>query len=88
MLSQTPGEHFRVGEPSMNITETKQVDGSIAVMLDARPLTCLVCGHNRFHERSSLLNSRGGEFFGVAWADTKATNFICTNCGYIHWFLV
>jgi hypothetical protein len=45
-----------------------------------------VSGSDTYRERGSLLNSRGGEFFGVAWADSKAT--ICTNCGYIYWFLI
>jgi hypothetical protein len=72
----------------MNIQEMKQDDGSVAVTLDARLLVCLVCGHNRFHERTSLLNSRAGELFGVAWADARAKNFICTKCGYVFWFAV
>jgi hypothetical protein len=29
---------------------------------------------------------RGGELFGLAWADQRATNYICTNCGYVFWF--
>jgi predicted nucleic-acid-binding Zn-ribbon protein len=72
----------------MNIQETRQSDGTIEVTLDEKGLTCLVCGNNRFHERKSLLNTRGGELFGVAWLDAKATNFICAKCGYIFWFMV
>ena len=72
----------------MELQEIKQDDGSIEVTLDGAALTCLVCHNARFRERSSLLNSRGSEFFGFAWADGQATNFICTKCGYIFWFLV
>jgi hypothetical protein len=72
----------------MEFQEIKQDDGSIKVTLNAKPLTCVVCGNKHFHERGSLLNSRGGEFFGFAWADDKATNFISTNCGHILWFLI
>jgi hypothetical protein len=72
----------------MKIEETRQDDGSIQVTLDGKPLICLICGNQRFHERSSLLNTRSGEFFGMAWTDPKATNFVCINCGYIFWFLV
>lgn len=67
-------------------SEIKQPDGSVEVMLGNQALTCLVCRNQRFRERTSLLNSRGGELFGVAWADKSATNFICTNCGYVFWF--
>lgn len=69
------------------IHETQQADGSIAVTVNGKPLVCPVCGNGSFSERKSLLNSRSGELFGVAWADKSATNFICTGCGYIYWFM-
>lgn len=72
----------------MALQETRLEDGSIAVTVEGKRLACAACGNDRYHERGSLLNSRGGEFFGMAWTDPKATNFICTKCGYIHWFLI
>jgi hypothetical protein len=72
----------------MCIEERQLEDGSIGVTVLGKPLMCAACGNDRYRERGSLLNSRGGEFFGFAWADQKATNFICTQCGYLHWFLV
>jgi len=72
----------------MALQERQMDDGSIAVTVDGKPLVCAACGNDRYRERGSLLNSRSGEFLGFAWADKKATNFICTKCGYIHWFLI
>lgn len=72
----------------MSVQETKLEDGSISVTVAGKPLICAACGNDRYRERGSLLNSRGGELFGFAWADQKATNFICTKCGYIFWFLL
>jgi hypothetical protein len=72
----------------MDFEEIRRPDGTIEVTMGGKPLVCTVCGHDRYHERRSLLNSRGGEFFGFAWADKAATNFICANCGYIFWFLL
>jgi hypothetical protein len=72
----------------MDFQELKQDDGTIAVKLDGKLLKCPVCDNDRYHERGSLMNSRGGEFFGFAWADDKATNFICTKCRYVYWFLL
>jgi len=63
-------------------------DGSINLTVDARSRVCVACGNDRYRERGSLLNSRSSELFGFAWADQKATNFIRTKCGYIHWFLI
>jgi predicted nucleic-acid-binding Zn-ribbon protein len=70
----------------MDLQEIEREDGTIEVTLDGKTLSCLVCGNNRYHARGSLLNSRASELFGLAWASDKATNFICTNCGYIFWF--
>jgi hypothetical protein len=70
----------------MDLQKVKQDDGSIRVTFDGKPLVCLVCGNDRYDERSSLLNTRGGEFLGFAWADEEATNFICTRCQYVFWF--
>ena len=72
----------------MNVEAIEQEDGSLQVMLDAKPLTCSVCGNQRYHERGFMLNRRSSEFFGAAWADEKAFNFICTHCGYVFWFLI
>jgi hypothetical protein len=71
----------------MQFEEHSQPDGSLRVTLDGKPLACLVCSGDGFHERTSLLNTRGGEFFGFAWANKTATNYICTNCGYVFWFM-
>jgi DNA-directed RNA polymerase subunit RPC12/RpoP len=71
----------------MEFEEVRQEDGSIRVRLDTKPLACLVCGNDRFKRRSSLLNTRGGQFLGVGWAEDKATNYVCTNCGHILLFL-
>jgi predicted RNA-binding Zn-ribbon protein involved in translation (DUF1610 family) len=67
----------------MNVEAIEHEDGSLQVLLDAKPLTCPVCGNQRYHERGFVLNTRGSEFLGVAWVDDKASNFICTRCGYM-----
>jgi hypothetical protein len=71
----------------MQFDTIEQGDGSVQVMLDEKPLGCSVCSNQLFVERGFLLNTRTGEFFGIAWADDKAKNFVCTRCGYVMWFL-
>lgn len=56
-------------------------------MSSGKRLVCLVCGHARFHERNALLNTRAAAFFNFDWANREATNFVCVQCGYVHWFL-
>ena len=58
----------------------------MAVRISGKPLTCLVCGHQSFEQQNSMLNTRSGELFNIAWLDNVATNYICTECGYIFWF--
>lgn len=69
------------------IEEFPHSDGTIGVQISGRPLTCIICGGDEYHERKTLLNTRGGEFLNLAWAEKKAQNYICVNCGYIFWFL-
>lgn len=72
----------------MDFREFRQEDGSIVVTFDDKPLTCVVCSNTTFHEKGALLNTRAGEWFNFAWAEDKATNFVCTKCGYVFWFLI
>jgi len=67
--------------------EVQQQDGSIEVIAGGKQLVCVVCGGTHFHERNSLLNTRAATFFRFDWANKEATNFICTQCGYIFWFM-
>ena len=69
------------------LVETIRPDGSIGVTAAGRTLTCAVCGNTAFHERNSLLNTRFATFMKLDWANAQAVNYICTRCGYIHWFL-
>lgn len=71
----------------MAFQEFDRGDGTIEVDAFGRKLACVVCGNTRFHERNSLLNTRGAAFFNVDWLNKQATNYICAQCGYIFWFL-
>ncbi len=49
-------------------------------------LKCVICGHDHFWTRTTLMNTSGASFFGFDWANKEADNYICDNCGYVHWF--
>ena len=73
----------------MALIETPSGKGLLEVQVaPGKALNCLICGNNRFHERDTLLNTRAAAFFKVDWANKAATNYICSQCGFIHWFLV
>jgi hypothetical protein len=52
-----------------------------------RRLACPICGHTRFTLRRSLLNTRALTLLDLDWANRRATNFVCAQCGHILWFV-
>jgi predicted nucleic-acid-binding Zn-ribbon protein len=53
-----------------------------------KPLRCLVCTNDRFYKREAMLNTAGATFLNFDWANKSGTCFVCSECGYIHWFLL
>ncbi len=51
-----------------------------------KKITCPVCGHDKFWERRTLMNTRGASFFSFDWLNKDALNKICNSCGYVYWF--
>jgi len=52
-----------------------------------REVLCPHCSSDKFLKSSALLNTKGMSFLGLDWANKSAVTLICTNCGYIQWFL-
>jgi len=57
------------------------------IFKEGKQLTCPICNNNTFNSRKTQLNTKGASFLGVDWANKNAQNYICSNCGYIYWFL-
>ena len=57
------------------------------VDVHGRPLTCRICGHDRFWRREGQLNTAVASFFSLDWANPQAICMVCEQCGYVHWFL-
>ncbi len=52
-----------------------------------KKLECIICNHTMFWYRETLMNTVGMSLLNLDWANKKATNYVCGNCGYVHWFL-
>jgi hypothetical protein len=50
-------------------------------------LVCPICGGTHFDTRKTLLTSSASALMNLEWTDTQADNYICSECGYIYWFL-
>ncbi len=50
-------------------------------------LKCTVCNNETFWQRETLMNTSKMTFFKLDWLNKSALNYICNNCGFIHWFM-
>ncbi|MCF7686943.1 MAG: DNA-binding protein [Cephaloticoccus sp.] len=51
-----------------------------------KPVTCPHCGGVRFHDRKTLMNTRGATFFNLDWLNRAAFTLTCSTCSRIEWF--
>jgi len=65
--------------PKEKIAKERQVMGN--------KLVCPVCGYKQFWTRTTLMNTVGLTLFGMDWANRKAQNYVCDQCGHVLWFL-
>lgn len=56
-------------------------------LIKGNKLECVVCKNDTFWERRTLMNTPGMTFMKLDWANKTAQNYICDNCGYVHWFM-
>lgn len=56
------------------------------VQIKGNTLKCVICGHDKFWHRTTLMNTKGVSFLGLDWANKEADNYVCGHCGYVHWF--
>lgn len=52
-----------------------------------QPLLCEICKNDEFWHRRAQLQGAIASFFDLEWLGPTADCFVCSNCGYIHWFL-
>jgi hypothetical protein len=56
------------------------------VKIAGNQLRCHVCDYTRFFRREAGMSTGTSSFFGQDWANSKASCFICEQCGFVHWF--
>ena len=59
----------------------------IEVDVNGKQLRCVVCANPTFHKREAQLQGAVATFFDLEWSSPTANCFICSECGYVHWFL-
>jgi predicted nucleic-acid-binding Zn-ribbon protein len=57
------------------------------VTVNLKPFTCQVCSNALFWQREASLHTGIASFFNLEWTAPTCTCLVCSNCGYVHWFL-
>jgi predicted nucleic-acid-binding Zn-ribbon protein len=52
-----------------------------------KPLRCQVCGNVTFYQRRAQLHTGVATFFNLEWVSPTCDCMVCSQCGYVHWFL-
>ena len=60
--------------------------GEAAFIAEQR-LICVVCRHGLFRHRRAQLHSAAASFFNMEWLGPVADCYVCSKCGYVHWFI-
>ncbi len=55
--------------------------------VEGQKLKCVICWNETFHYRKAKLVTGAAAFFDLIEMNKRANCFVCSNCGYIHWFL-
>ncbi len=58
-----------------------------SVQIKDKPLQCQHCGRSKFVLRTAQLNTAFLEFLDLGWLNKSADIYVCTHCGFLHWFL-
>ena len=66
--------------------ESGHGQGQVAFVAE-QPLICVVCRHGYFRHRRAQLHSAAASFFNLEWLGPTADCYICSKCGYVHWFI-
>jgi hypothetical protein len=59
----------------------------VSVTIAGIALRCRHCNNDKFTRRSALLDTSTASFFGLEWMNPTADVYVCSICGYLHYFL-
>lgn len=66
---------------------TKIIEAREYQIVKGKTLECPICSSKEFWTRETLMNTAGMSFLNLDWANKRALNYVCDNCGYVYWFL-
>lgn len=57
------------------------------IEVENKILECQHCGNDKFLKREGILVTTLIAFFLTPWWNESARCFVCSKCGFVHWFL-
>lgn len=76
-----------VEDATPSLDQLDEQSPSADVYIGSVRLACAVCKHTRFRHRKAQLQTALASFFNVEWTAPSADCYICTQCGFVHWFM-
>ncbi|MBY0488588.1 MAG: hypothetical protein K2R93_01990 [Gemmatimonadaceae bacterium] len=76
-----------VDDASPSLDQLDEQSPAADVYIGSVRLACAVCKHTRFRHRKAQLQTALASFFNVEWTAPSADCYICTQCGFVHWFM-
>jgi hypothetical protein len=76
-----------VADDGASLDQMDEQTPSADVYIGSTRLACAVCKHTRFRHRKAQLQTALASFFNVEWTAPSADCYICTQCGFVHWFM-
>jgi len=73
-----------LGEASQDDLRRLESDGYL--IAGERLIRCPVCGHDKFDQQRTLMNTSAATLFNVAWVSGGADTRICRRCTHVMWF--
>ncbi|MHB0961113.1 MAG: hypothetical protein ACYC0X_21905 [Pirellulaceae bacterium] len=66
--------------------DLRRLESEGYLIAGGRLILCPVCGHDRFHQQRTLMNTRAATFFNLDWANSGADKRSCQRCTHVMWF--
>ena len=67
--------------------EESPVSDALSLNIAGIRLACHHCKSEKFHHRRAQLNTALATFFNFDWLNESADIYVCSKCGYLHYFL-
>ena len=56
------------------------------MVVAGKQLSCQMCSSTTFWRKDAVLHGALASFVSLEWLSPKCVCYVCSSCGFIHWF--